>query len=150
MAEYMTIAVHLNGDESNSKMGRGNRKVRAKSEKQKMKELNKALTTAVGFTTTSISIANSAVGSYTGNKLRQANNQAIINIASTGAMLAVSLATQNYVGVAMTVIGATTSFIRNTVNYSINDINSRQESAYRMAYKGSPTTSGSRFRGEKR
>ena len=150
MAEYMTIAVHLNGDGSNSKMGRGNRKVRAKSEKQKMKELNKALTTAVGFTTTSISIANSAVGSYTGNKLRQANNQAIINIASTGAMLAVSLATQNYVGVAMTVIGATTSFIRNTVNYSINDINSRQESAYRMAYKGSPTTSGSRFRGEKR
>lgn len=150
MAEYMTIAVHLNGDESNSKMGRGNRKVRAKSEKQKMKELNKALTTAVGFTTTSISIANSAVGAYTGNKLRQANNQAIINIASTGAMLAVSLATQNYVGVAMTVIGATTSFIRNTVNYSINDINSKQESAYRMAYKGSPTTSGSRFRGEKR
>lgn len=150
MAEYMTIEVHVDGDSANSKMGKGNRKVRAKSETQKAKELNKALTMTTGFVATSMSIVNSAVGAYTGNKLRQANNQAVINLASTGVGLIVSLATQNYIGAIAIAVGTATSYIRSTVNYSIDIVNSKQESAYRMAYKGSPTTSGSRFRGEKR
>ena len=150
MAEYMTLEVHINSDSSESKMGKGNRKVKAKSETHRMKELIKSLTLATGFVATSLSIANSAVGSYTGNKLRQANNQAMINMVSTGVGLLVSIATQNYVGAVAIAIGATTSAIRSTSNFFIESVNSRQESAYRMAYKGNPTTSGSRFRGEKR
>ena len=150
MAEYMTLEVHINSDSSESKMGKGNRKVKAKSETHRMKELSKSLTLATGFVATSLSIANSAVGSYTGNKLRQANNQAMINMVSTGVGLLVSIATQNYVGAVAIAIGATTSAIRSTSNFFIESVNSRQESAYRMAYKGNPTTSGSRFRGEKR
>ena len=151
MAEYMTIEVHLDGGgSSNGKMGRGNGKVKGKNETAQLKQLNKSLMMANGFATASLSMANSAVGSYTGNKLRQANNQAMINMASAGVGLLVSLATQNYVGAIAIAVGTTTSIIRSSVNYSISEINSRQESAYRMAYKGSPTTSGSRFRGEKR
>lgn len=151
MAEYMTIEVHVDGSgSSGSKMGRGNGKVKGKNEKAQLKELNKALTMTAGFATASISMANSAVGSYTGNKLRQANNQAMINMVSSGVGLAISLATQNYIGAIAIAVGTTTSIIRSSVNYSINEINSRQESSYRMAYKGNPTTSGSRFRGEKR
>lgn len=151
MAEYMTLEVHIDGGgSSRSKMGRGNRKVKSKTEEVQIKELKKAITLATGFATTSISIANSSVGAYTGNKLRQANNQTAINMVATGVSFVAALATQNYVAAAAIYLGVVTSAVRSSVDFTINATNSRQESAYRMAYKGNPTTSGSRFRGEKR
>lgn len=151
MAEYMTLEVHIDGGGgSRSKMGRGNRKVKSKSEEGQIKELNKAITMTTGFATTAISMANSVVGAYTGNKLRQSNNQTTINMLATGVSFVTALATQNYVGAIAIYVGTVLSTVRSSVNYFVNDVNSKQESTYRMAYKGNPTTSGSRFRGEKR
>lgn len=90
-----------------------------------------------GLILSSASLANSAVGNYTGNKVRQSN----INTGITIAGLAVSAVSNP---VLAGVVAATYS-IKRSIDINIDRINSEQESAYRSSYRGKATTSGSRW-----
>lgn len=85
------------------------------------------------------SVVNSAVGSYTGNRMRQSNTQAVL-----GASALVLGAMYNPIASAIT---ATTVVMKGLVNEQIRSINSQQEGNYRRSYKGNMTTSGSRWKG---
>ena len=90
-----------------------------------------------GLILSTASLANSAVGSYTGNKVRQSNMATGIAIAglAIGAMTNPVLA-----GVAVA-----TYSIKRSIDMNIDRINSEKESAYRSSYRGKATTSGSRW-----
>jgi hypothetical protein len=83
-------------------------------------------------------VVNSAVGSYTGNKVRQNNISVGLRFASMG----ISFAINPIFGA----IHLATTVGKEIADVNIRQINSQQESAYRRSYMGNITTSGSRWR----
>ena len=113
-----------------------------KKQKQQIEKTKKTAAKVTGTTLAVAAYANSKVGQYTGNKMRQANNQTTLALTGMGL-----LALKNPV-VGITALA--TYVTKSAIDTQINIINSQQESAYRMSYKGNMTTSGSRWRGSKK
>lgn len=87
----------------------------------------------------SASFANSAIGSYTGNKNTQSNTSTMLGI--TGVAL---VAMKN----PALAVGAVASYsIKRATDMYIEQKNSEQESRYNQSYIGKMTTSGSRWKG---
>ena len=114
---------------------------REREERQKMNSMRHGVAKASSLVLATAAMANSAVGSYTGNKLRQSNIQTLLTIGGLGATALVSPTAA--------IIATTTMLIKNAIDYEIRLVNSRQESNFKRSYKGNMTTSGSRWRGYK-
>jgi hypothetical protein len=152
MGEYMTIQVHIDtekGEDMYATLLKAKKKVKA-DKAAELKTINQVANLATGYVASAVAMANNAVGSYTGNQLRQSNINATLGIATTVAAIGIQIATQNYVGAALTAGAAIVSTAKQAINYNIRVMNSQEESRYRLAYLGNPTTSGSRFKGERR
>ena len=98
---------------------------------------NKYARKVSGLILSSASLANSAVGNYTGNKVRQSNMSTGISIAG----LAVGAISHPV----LTSLAVATYSIKRSIDIRVDRINSEQESAYRSSYRGKATTSGSRW-----
>lgn len=107
---------------------------KVKSSKSASAKYGKKLV-ALGIATASY--ANSKVGDYTGNKVRQQNIASGIGVLTT-----IGTAFVNPVAAA-TVAGIYT--VKRTIDMGIERENSRQESEYRNSYRGKATTSKSRW-----
>ena len=83
------------------------------------------------------SYANSKVGDYTGNKVRQSNIATGI-----GALTTIGTAFINPVLAVGVIAGYS---VKRTIDMGIERENSRQESQYRSSYRGKATTSKSRW-----
>lgn len=96
-------------------------------------------TKTIGLVTSSIAFANSAVGSYTGNKTTQSNINTTLGLVGMG----LAIAHNPLVG-GLALAGFA---IKRTTDIIIEQKNSEQESAYNQSYMGKMTTSGSRWKG---
>lgn len=141
-SRYAEVVININGANasgtSSPSTGKGKTtpKVKNKSSDDGIK-----LSTAskiAGSVLSALSIANNAVGSYTGNKVRQQNIATGLSLASVG----ISLAINPFLGA----LHLATMTTKKVIDISIEQINSRQESAYKRSYMGNITTSGSRWR----
>lgn len=113
-------------------------------QRDQLKKINvarKAVSKTAALALATATMVNSAVGSYTGNKLRQSNIQTLITLGG--------IATTAIVSPTAAAIAATTFAIKSAVDYEIRMVNSRQESNFKRSYRGNMTTSGSRWRGYK-
>lgn len=141
---YAELNVNVNVNES-TKQTSPKAKKPTKSGKPKVKKTNENPKSSSnkygrkvsGLILSSASLANSAVGNYTGNKVRQSNMATGIAIVG----LAVS-AVSNPV---LAGVAVATYSIKRSIDMNIDRINSEQESAYRSSYRGKATTSGSRW-----
>ena len=138
MAIYASVNIDINnGNVSNQKSSLTDKKAEnIKTLSQRQRQIASKSTALVLST---LAVANSAVGAYTGNKVRQSNIQTLLSIGGIGA-LAIS---HPYIAAA----SATILAIKNTIDFEIRQINSRQESNFKQSYRGKMATSGSRWRG---
>lgn len=138
---YAELNVNLNISETkrstSPKSKRLKKPVVKKIQENSKSSSNKVATKIGGLMVATSSLVNSAVGEYTGNKVRQQNVASTIGLATT-----VALAFKNPVAAGIAV-GAYS--IKRTIDIEVNRINSQQESAYRSSYRGKATTSSSRW-----
>lgn len=133
---YAELNVFL-GESPKSSSGKTGKKSKGKK-KSKMKSI---ATKTSGVLMASAIYANSKVGEYTGNKLRQSNN------ATSLALIGMGIA--SFANPLAGTLAVTSFAVKSAIDNSIRIKNSQQESAYRMSYKGNMTTSGSRWKGAK-
>lgn len=111
-------------------------KPKVQTNKQKNFTFPTKITTAL---IASASFANSSIGAYTGNKNLQSN------ISSSLGILGVGIATiKNPI---LGAIAISSYAIKRSVDISIQEKNSYQQSMYNQSYLGRMTTSNSRWRG---
>ena len=141
-SRYAEVVININGANatgtSSPSAGKGKTtpKVKTKSADDGIR-----LSTAskiAGSVLSALSIANNAVGAYTGNKVRQSNIAAGLSLASVG----ISFAINPYLGA----LHLAAKGVKRGVEYMVDSNNSRQESNYKRSYMGNITTSGSRWR----
>lgn len=135
MAYYASVTVNV--IEPNSKTSKTSpKKKKGNTTPKGYKAARSVVSTGIAVAT----VANSAVGAYTKNKMRQNN-------ISTGLTLAGLVATTAFNPLAGGI--AIASYVGNAiVSAVINDVNSTQESNFRQSLRGRPTTSGSRWGGK--
>lgn len=114
-------------------------KRQARLKKKKQQEFKQLASKTTTLTIATASLVNSAVGSYTGNRMRQSNTQVILG--------ASALAVGMFFNPVASAITATTIVMKGLIDEHIRTINSQQEGNYRRSYKGNMTTSGSRWKG---
>lgn len=96
-------------------------------------------TKVAGALLTGMAFANSAIGSYTGNKTTQSNISATLGVLGVG----LSLIKNPLLGG----IAIASYSVKRITDMTIEQKNSEQQSQYSQSYLGKMTTSGSRWRG---
>ena len=109
------------------------------SDNTEKSEFSSSSTKVVGALLTGMAFANSAVGSYTGNKHTQSNISSTIGILGVG----LSLVKNPLLGG----IAIASYSVKRITDMAIEQKNSQQQSEYSQSYLGKMTTSGSRWRG---
>ena len=139
-SRYAEVVININGANASGtrspSAGRGITTPRVAKDDSSIK-----LSTASKITSSvlsALSIANNAVGAYTGNKVRQSN-------IATGLSLASSLISFS-INPVLGALHLGTMVTKRLVDVSIEAINSKQETEYKRSYMGNMTTSGSRWR----
>lgn len=152
MAYYAELNVYLDSSGSSSSNNRP-KKVKQPKEK-KVNSLKATAITAIALRSAvqTANFVNTKVGDYTGNKVMQSNISTALSVGSQ--LVGATLAGAKLGGGVGAIVGiglATTKIFGSAIlNESIERKNSIQEMNYKRAYTGSMTTSGSRWKGEKR
>lgn len=146
---YAEIHVHISGGGGES--SGGTTTSRSETERRPKNRSRAIAGKTIGLALGSAMYVNSAVGNYTGNKLRQSNTQtslSLIGSVSVGALSGAKFGPYGALaGGAIALVGV---IAKNTINLGIRQINSEQEMLYKTSITGKMTTSGSRWKGEYR